>query len=185
MFLGSARRRRAEAPFLESVTGSLRGDEIALDVGAGTGFLSLALAEKLPEGRVVAVDLSDDMLGQLRAEAEQRGLIDRVEIVRVDAASSGLDDESVDLAASVNLLHETADPAAIVREMARVLRPGGRLVIKDFRKTALSSLLRFLHHRDAHGPLGIDEMERLLTQAGLRDVAVVRSGLRLVATATR
>lgn len=103
------------------------GDEV-VEVACGSGLVTARLARKVvPDGRVVATDLSDGMLDRARAALEEHGSLP-VHFERRDAESLGLPDESFDLAISSLGLMYVPDPDAALAEMARVLRPGGRAV---------------------------------------------------------
>ena len=105
-------------------------DDIVVDIGAGTGLLALELARKV--GRVWAVDISPAMLGYLAAKAESAEL-GNVRCVVASAVSLPLVDESVDLAVSNYCFHHLSDDGKerAISEIARVLRPGGRVVFGD------------------------------------------------------
>jgi len=98
------------------------------DIGTGTGGMLPFLSE-IAES-IVAVDISKEMLRHARQRAKSLGL-DNVEFVKADLGDLPLDDASVDAAFATLVLHHAPDPRAAVREMARVLRPGGTLVIVD------------------------------------------------------
>ena len=101
------------------------------DVGAGTGYFALPWrAPSLPAGQVFAVDVQPEMLQHLRARLEP-GL--PVVLVEGDAARTTLKDGSVDLVLLANVWHEVDDQAAVLVEAARILRPGGRVAILDWR----------------------------------------------------
>ena len=101
------------------------------DIGAGTGYFAIPLSRAVaPGGRVFAVDRQTEMLERLRARLE-RG--DAVVLVHADAAKTTLDDASVDVAFLANVWHELDDHDATLDEMARILKPGGRLAILDWR----------------------------------------------------
>ncbi len=98
-----------------------------LDVGAGTGSLTLAAAARWPHARVLAVDTSRAMLDIARRRAEvawPRGA-SRFEWLVADAADLSLADGSVDVAVSSFVLQKVADRGAVLRALRRVLRPGG------------------------------------------------------------
>jgi len=109
----------------------LRPEMTVADVGCGTGFLAEGLAPRVR--RVYALDASPAMLEQAR-----RNLAALANIVYLPADGSALPlpDASVDVALANMYLHHCPDPAAAIREMARVLRPGGRLVITDLDRHA-------------------------------------------------
>jgi trans-aconitate 2-methyltransferase len=102
----------------------LAGDETALDAGCGTGRLTRRLAERLPRGRVVALDASPAMLEV--AQRELRDLGDRISFVRADLGRDPLP-EGMDLVFSTAAFHWVHDQDALYAGIARALVPGGRL----------------------------------------------------------
>ena len=107
----------------------LRGGERVLDVACGTGLVSFAAAHAVgPAGDVLGVDLSGGMVDAARQHAVQRG-VSNAAFVRMDAESLALPDASFDVALCALGLMYVPDPEQALREMRRVLRPGGRLVV--------------------------------------------------------
>jgi len=152
----------------------LTGGERVLDFGSGSGFHSLLMAEQLPRGGVVAVDVSPEMLDQLRTNAARRGLTDRIEVLQADGLALPLEDASVDRALSAAVWHHLDDPDQACRELVRALRPGGRAVVSDLRIEANTKAIQGLDgHDTAFGP---DDMRRIMEQAGLTDVQVEMVG---------
>jgi trans-aconitate 2-methyltransferase len=103
----------------------LRGDETVVDAGCGSGRVTEQLLERLPSGRVIAVDGSEAMV----AKAKER-LGDRAEYLVVDLVELQLP-EPVDMVFSTATFHWIADHDRLFRQMRRVLRPGGRLVAQS------------------------------------------------------
>lgn len=104
----------------------LRGDERVLDAGCGSGRVTELLADRLPRGRVVALDGSPAMLAQARARLRRHG--DRIEYVEADLGRPLPIDEPVDAVLSTATFHWLPDHDALFRNLAAVTRPGGRLV---------------------------------------------------------
>ena len=105
----------------------LRGDEVVLDAGCGSGRVTQLLAERLPGGHVVALDASPSMIETARARLARLG--DRVTYVVADmGAPLPLDDASVDAVLSTAALHWVRDHDSLFAHLASPLRPGGRLV---------------------------------------------------------
>jgi trans-aconitate 2-methyltransferase len=100
----------------------LSGDETVLDAGCGSGRVTRLLAERLPRGRVVAVDAAPAMVALARAE-----LGPEVEIFQADLATLELD-EPVDAVFSNAVFHWVPDHDALFTSLFAALRPGGRLV---------------------------------------------------------
>lgn len=103
---------------------TLRGDEHALDAGAGTGALAFALAARV--AHVVAVELDPDLAARARADAPQN-----VEVVVGDAEHLPFESGSFDLAGTLRVLHHTRRPELLVAELARVTKPGGTILVAD------------------------------------------------------
>ena len=113
------------------VSSLVRPGAIAVDIGTGTGELLLSLAGTA--SKVIGVDRSEKMLDACRKRMGGSGL-ENVELRLGDAEALPLADEECDTAFTSMLLHHLSDPAVGIREMARVVRPGGKVVISDLVK---------------------------------------------------
>src|SRR5262245_53396629 len=130
-------RTRARRQMLEAV--DWRGDEQVLDVGCGNGFLLVEVAKRLSAGRVTGIDLWMTGAGDQSAEAawsnaRLEGVADRVDIKNVDARAMPFANQTFDVIVSSLMLHHAGagtDRERVLQEMARVLRPGGRLLVYD------------------------------------------------------
>lgn len=120
----------------------LRGDETVVDAGCGSGRLTALLLERLPRGRVIAVDASANMLRQAAAQLAPR-FGDRVAFLRADLPTVSLADP-VDAWFSTATFHWIADHPRLFRRIAATLRPGGRLVAQCGGGPNLARLLRRL-----------------------------------------
>ena len=161
------RRKLAESIFaaLEQAV-PLRADMAALDYGAGTGLLALALAARVR--RVLAVDSSAGMLAVL-AEKARAGGCANVETLRADFATDALPAGPFDLVASAMTLHHVADVEGLLRTFFALLAPGGRIALADLDAEAGS-----FHAPNAAGVhhLGFDRaaLGRQFADAGFADV---------------
>ncbi len=106
----------------------------ALDLGCGPGQLSLLLARIAPGLQVTGVDLSAEMVALGRENARAAGMQSRVGFEQGDAARLPFLDNSQDLVVSTFSLHHWGNPARVLDEIARVLRPGGRFLVFDLRR---------------------------------------------------
>lgn len=106
-----------------------------LDLAGGTGDLAIAFAKQVGEtGRVVLADINGAMLEQGRRRVVDAGVGGRVDIAQVNAEDLPFDDNSFDRIAIAFGLRNVTDKDAALREMFRVLKPGGKLLILEFSK---------------------------------------------------
>lgn len=134
-----------------------RSIDAVLDLGCGTGHLTGRLCERFPDATVVGVDLSNGMLDRARQRDETSLL------VRADAQQLPLPDASLDAVVCTESFHWYHDQQAAALEMARLLRPGGRLII--------ASVAAVTH-------LGDDAIQRATTAAGRPLKALSKRRLR-------
>jgi ArsR family transcriptional regulator len=149
-----------------------RADRVA-DIGTGTGGMLPLLSEIAQT--IVAVDISKEMLRLAQKRAKSLGL-DNVEFVKADLHDLPLEDASVDAAFATLVLHHAPDPGAAVKEMARVLRPGGTLVVVDLSAHGHEWLRE--EQGDVWLGFGRDELVGYLNKAGL-----VRTQFKVVSQA--
>lgn len=141
----------------------LQGDETVLDVGCGRGLMLIGAARRLPYGRAIGVDIWSqrdqwrNTPDETMANAEAEGVADRITLQKADMRALPFADESVDVVVSSLAIHnlpKRTNRRRAVEEIARVLKPGGQVVLIDIARTR--------------------EYARDLRHAGLR--AVHRSG---------
>jgi ubiquinone/menaquinone biosynthesis C-methylase UbiE len=141
-----------------------------LDVAAGTGHLSRAIAPHVK--RVVALDITPEMLAQGQHEAEQQGLTNLV-FEQGEAEHLTYANETFDLVVTRFSLHHFADGRGPLREMARVCRRGGRVAVIDLISPddpGVAATYNHLEHlRDPSHvrALTADELQRVMHEAGL------------------
>jgi ubiquinone/menaquinone biosynthesis C-methylase UbiE len=110
-----------------------RTDKVA-DIGAGTGYLSVRIAKRVPDGKVFAVDIEPDMVRYL-GERANREHLSVVVPVQASADSPNLP-EPVDIALIVDTYHHMQNRVAYFKSLAKSLRPNGRIAIIDFKVDA-------------------------------------------------
>ncbi len=121
-----------------------------LDVATGTGDLAVALARRIPGARVTGVDISEGMLEVGRAKVAHRALVGRIELRRGDGEALEFADGTFDAVTVAFGVRNFGDIDAGLREMWRVLRPGGRCWVLEFsepRGAVFGPVYRFYFHR--------------------------------------
>jgi ubiquinone/menaquinone biosynthesis C-methylase UbiE len=106
----------------------LTPDMVVADVGTGTGFVAAGIAPRV--AKVIGIDISERILDVARSNLDELG-IDNVELRDGDITALPVADDSVDVAFANMVLHHAEDPAVMLTEMARVVRPGGVVAICD------------------------------------------------------
>jgi arsenite methyltransferase len=154
------RRLNARTRMMKAV--SWRGNEQVLDVGCGNGILTFEAARHLTTGKAIGIDVWDHNSGQQTAHDFQRnaqieGVAERVELREVDARTMTFADASFDVIFASLSLHHTgsrADRAQAVKEMVRVLKPGGTILLYDI-FPIIGGAVHDLRH------LGVTRVQRL------------------------
>jgi arsenite methyltransferase len=166
---------------------SLKAGEVVVDLGSGGGLdVFLAAAKVGPTGKAIGIDMTPDMLALARANAAKAGL-GNVEFHEATIDNLPLPDAAVDCVISNCVINLASDKPAVFREIARVLKPGGRLAVSDIAlKKALppelgNDLMAYVGC--IAGAILIDDYVAGLKAAGFDPVQIVDSGSDLNAYA--
>jgi len=144
-WLERSERDEEEAPDVAlNVLKIPKGASVA-DIGAGSGFITERLSARVgPTGRVFANDLQPQMLQILGRRLARRN-ITNVTLVQGTIDDPKLDPASVDLEIMVDVYHELSQPQAMLRRLRAALKPGGRLVLLEYRKEDPTIPIKFEH----------------------------------------
>jgi FkbM family methyltransferase len=137
-------REAEERPYAVVASLQLEDDDVVVDLGAGTGYYTRRLARAVPAGRVIAVDIQPEMLEILQRQVRAEGL-DHVETVLATESDPGLQPNSVDLTLIVDAYHEFAYPREVMEAVFDATRPGGRVVLVEYRAEDPTVPIRPLH----------------------------------------
>ncbi len=111
----------------------IKEGETVADIGAGAGYTSLRLSRRVgPTGIVLATDVQTQMLAMLTDNARAAG-VKNIKAIRSTQTDTKLPDGQVDLALMVDVYHEASNPEALLLGLKKALKPGGRLVLVEFR----------------------------------------------------
>lgn len=154
-------REREERPDLLLAALALAPGMAVADVGAGTGYYSWQIAARIGDaGRVHAVDVQPQMIALLKERMARRG-VRNVQPVLGTATDTGLAPDTIDLALMVDVYHELEHPREILASVLRALKPGGRLVLVEYRAEDDSVPIKRLHK------MSVAQIRRELAAAGL------------------
>jgi ubiquinone/menaquinone biosynthesis C-methylase UbiE len=143
----------------------VQGEQLAADIGAGTGFITEGLIKR--GLKVIAVDQSKAMLLEMKQKFSS---VIGIEYCMGDAEHLPLSDEVVDFVFANMCLHHVASPSAAISEMVRILRGGGRLVVTDLDEHDFEFLKK--ERRDRWLGLRREDVNQWFIKAGLKNVVV-------------
>lgn len=124
---------------------NLKPGMVVADIGAGSGVISVMMAEKVkPEGEVIAVDIQQEMLDALSRKLNRLN-VTNVRLVKGAEKTPNLKPESIDLAIMVDVYHEFAFPYEMMLGISKAMKPGGRVVFVEYRKEDPDVPIKPLH----------------------------------------
>jgi len=166
---------------------------ILLDVGTGTARIPILIVERRAALRIWAVDLSENMLKIGRKNVEEAGMGKNVKLRKVDAKTLPYPEDYFDMVISNSIVHHLPDPLPFLKEVKRVTKPNGGVLLRDLiRPLDVKSLEELtekyagnsseyqkkLYRDSLHASFTLDEMSELIRKAGLEAVTLTRSSDR-------
>lgn len=143
-WLERASRKIEEQPETTVEQLGLKSDDVVADIGAGTGYFSFRIAQKVPQGKVYAVDIQPEMLNEI-ALLQKENKITNVETILGEEDNPNLPTATIDLAFMVDAYHEFAYPREMMEGIVKALKPGGRVILLEYRKENPMIMIKPLH----------------------------------------
>jgi protein-L-isoaspartate O-methyltransferase len=138
-------REREEQPTKLMEALQIKPGDVVVDLGAGSGYFTFRLAEKVGEkGKVLAVDIQPEMLDIIRQRMKSRK-ITQIEPILGEEMDPKLPAEGVDMIMMVDVYHEFSHPYEMTEKMVKALKPGGRLVFVEYRKEDPKVAIKLVH----------------------------------------
>ncbi|NER27572.1 MAG: methyltransferase domain-containing protein [Symploca sp. SIO1C4] len=163
---------------------------LVLDVGTGTSRIPILIAQMRPQWRIKAIDLSENMLKIGARNVESAGLQQQIQLEWVDGKQMPYPDSMFEMVISNSIVHHLPDPLAFFREVKRLLKPGGGILLRDlirpFDVATMDALVASIAgeynqyqtklFRDSlHAALTLDEINQMVLDTGLSEVRVYQS----------
>jgi ubiquinone/menaquinone biosynthesis C-methylase UbiE len=167
-WLDRSERVEEEQPDTVIAALELKDGQTVADLGAGSGYFTVRIAPLLGAGRVLAVEIQDEMLEAIRARAATLKA-GKVEAVKGTETDPKLPEGGVDLVLMVDVYHELAYPFEIMSKVVRALKPGGRVAFVEYRKEDPSVPIKGAH------TMSLDQLDREMHAVGLARVRTIET----------
>jgi ubiquinone/menaquinone biosynthesis C-methylase UbiE len=122
----------------------LKPTDIVADIGAGTGYMSFKIADKVPKGQVLAVDVQPEMV-QILGDRISKSAVTNIQPILSTEQDPQLTPNSINLAIFVDVYHELAHPREVMTTVAKALRPNGRIALVEYRAEDPLVFIKPLH----------------------------------------
>lgn len=140
---------------------SLKPTDVVADIGAGTGFFTFLMAPKVSQGKVLAVDIQPEMIEYLN-EGKAKRKITNVQPILGTESNPKLTANSIDMAILIDAYHEFSYPREMMGHIASALKPGGRIVLVEYRAEDPNVPIKELHK------LSVAQATKEMKAAGLK-----------------
>ncbi len=168
-WLDRPEREGQERPEVVLDAMDLHAGDVVADLGAGSGYFTFRMAARVGKrGKVLAVDIQDEMLATIRQRAAAQG-VTNVEEVKSTQTDPRLPAAGVDAVLMVDVYHELAYPFEVMTRVSAALKPGGRVVFVEYRKEDPSVPIKEVHK------MSVDQLTKEMDAVGLARVRTVES----------
>jgi ubiquinone/menaquinone biosynthesis C-methylase UbiE len=166
---------------------------LMLDAGTGTARIPILICQERPQWQIIGIDLADSMLQVGRKNVEQAGLQQQITLASVDAKQLPYPDAYFDMVISNSLIHHLPDPLPFLKELKRVLKPNGGILIRDLIRPMNEDIMndlvdsigteydehqKMLFRDSLHAAFTLDEVNQLVLDAGLEGAKLYQSSDR-------
>lgn len=164
-----------------------------LDVGTGTALIPRELCQRDTHWKVIGIDFSKSMLDKGSSNIQEAGLQDQIELIHCDAKATPFENASYSIIISNSIVHHIPKPTGVIKEMVRLLQPGGVLFIRDLLRPEtnqdVESIVdlhaananeyqRQLFRQSLQAALTVQEIEEILVSNGIPKDAVIQTSDR-------
>jgi len=151
-----------------------------LDLGAGNGYISRAVARSV--NKVYAVDISAEMLKELGKKAREAG-IGNITAIEADGQDVPLEESSIDVILANMYLHHIEEPVIAIKEMYRLLKPGGTVFLADLKEHSNMELKEYMH--DLWAGFREDDIRKWFSSNRFKDIKIESVGEAFILTARK
>lgn len=123
---------------------------VIADIGAGTGYYTFKLAPKVPQGKVYAVELQNELITELNAR-KKRLNVANIEVIKGGITSPNLPENSVDLAVMVDVYHELEYPVEVLQSIKKALKKDGQILLIEYKGEDPAVAIKPLHKTTVAG----------------------------------
>jgi ubiquinone/menaquinone biosynthesis C-methylase UbiE len=148
-WLERSEREQEELPQKVVLNLQLKATDVVADVGAGTGYFTFRMASKVPQGKVYAVDIQDEMLAIIESRKKALNASNVISLKGTEQ-DTRLPENSVDVALMVDAYHEFNYPREMMESLTRSLKPGGRVILIEYRGEDASVPIKLVHKMTQH-----------------------------------
>jgi ubiquinone/menaquinone biosynthesis C-methylase UbiE len=140
---------------------NLSPNSVVADIGAGTGYYTFKIAEKVPFGRVYAVEIQDDLIRYLNTKKMETGSTNVI-VVKGNSESPNLPDSSLDLAILVDVYHELQYPKEMMQYISNALKNDGKILLLEYRAEDSKVPIKPLHK------MSVEQVNKEMAVSGFR-----------------
>jgi ubiquinone/menaquinone biosynthesis C-methylase UbiE len=122
----------------------INSKSVVADIGAGSGYYTFKIAQKVNEGKVYAVEIQDEFVKILKKNKQEKA-VKNVEVIKGTEQNPNLSSNSIDLAIMVDVYHELAYPHEMLAALAKALKPDGKILLLEYRAEDPTIAIKELH----------------------------------------